>query len=128
MITADQLLAHAVGDYILQSDWMVKEKHRNSAAAGLHCIFYLLPFALLTQSMPALAIVAVSHFFVDRFRMARYVIWLKNRPWPGARPWAECRETGYPPDTPPWLSGWLFIIVDNVIHIVLNGAAIQYFG
>ena len=24
--------------------------------------------------------------------------------------------------------GWLFIIVDNVIHIALNGAAIHYFG
>ena len=29
MISGDQIIAHMVGDYILQTDWMVKEKtHR----------------------------------------------------------------------------------------------------
>ena len=33
-----------VGDYILQSDWMVREKGRNSFACMVHCIAYGLPF------------------------------------------------------------------------------------
>jgi hypothetical protein len=44
MITANQLVAHAVGDYILQSDWMANEKTKRSLAALLHVMTYALPF------------------------------------------------------------------------------------
>ena len=37
-------------------------------------------------------------------------------------------ETGYAEDMPPWLSRWLFIVVDNTMHIVINGLAIRYLG
>lgn len=33
LVTADQLVAHAVGDYILQSDWMANEKTKQHTAA-----------------------------------------------------------------------------------------------
>ncbi len=36
--------------------------------------------------------------------------------------------TGYPEDTPDWLSVWLLIITDNTLHIIINGLAIYYFG
>jgi hypothetical protein len=128
MFTADQIVAHFVGDYILQSDWMVREKGHSALGAFVHVIFYTLPFLLLTQQPVALAIIAGSHFVIDRWRLARFVIWAKNRPWPGSRPWSECRDTGYPPDVPVWLSTWLMILVDNVLHILINGAALHYFG
>lgn len=128
MFTADQLVAHMVGDYILQSDWMVREKGRNSFACAVHCVAYALPFLLLTTNPYTLAIIVVSHFFIDRWRLARYLIWLKNRPWPSSFPWKECVATGYPPNTPPWLAGWLFILVDNTLHVMINGAAIYYIG
>ena len=48
MFTADQLVAHAVGDYILQSDWMANEKTKRSLAAAVHALTYALPFLLLT--------------------------------------------------------------------------------
>ena len=38
LITADQLLAHAVGDYVLQSDWMATEKATKSLAALAHAV------------------------------------------------------------------------------------------
>lgn len=128
MFTADQIVAHFVGDYILQSDWMVREKGTNSLAAVVHVVFYTLPFVLITQNPLTLAVIAGSHFAIDRWRLARFVVWAKNRPWPGSRPWAECSKTGYPPDMPIWMSTWLLIIVDNTIHIVINGLAIYYFG
>lgn len=128
MFTADQIVAHFVGDYILQSDWMVREKGANSIAAVVHVVFYTLPFVLITQNPLTLVAIAGSHFVIDRWRLARFVVWAKNRPWPGSRPWAECTKTGYPPDTPIWMSTWLLIIVDNIIHIVINGLAIYYFG
>lgn len=54
MFTADQIVAHLVGDYILQSHWMATEKTKRSIAAATHAITYTLPFLLLTRSPAAL--------------------------------------------------------------------------
>ena len=125
MITADQVLAHAVGDYILQSDWMARQKVKHSYAALAHVTTYTLPFLLLTRSPAALFAIAGSHFLVDRYRLSRYVVWAKN--WLGTnRPWRECAATGYPPERPEWLAVWLLIIVDNSMHITCNGLALAY--
>ena len=125
MLTADQLVAHAVGDYILQSDWMAQEKTKRSLAALCHVGVYLVPFVLLTHSPLALTAIGASHFVIDRWRLARYVVWIKN--WMGAnKPWSECTATGYPPDRPPWLTTWLLIIVDNILHVTCNGVALYY--
>ncbi len=126
MITADQLVLHAVGDYILQSDWMATEKTKKNVAALAHVVTYALPFLLLTTSPAAIAFIAGTHFIIDRWRLARFVCWAKNWPWPGRRPWHECTTTGYPSDRPPWLATWLMIIADNVMHVALNGVALRW--
>ena len=129
MITADQLVAHAIGDYILQSDWMAQHKTRLNQAAALHAVCYALPFLCLRPSATAIAVIIVTHFIIDRFRLARFVCWVKEWvSWPLARPrpWAECSATGYAPNKPPWLSVWLMIIADNVMHVCINGAALAY--
>ena len=124
MFTADQIVAHLVGDYVIQSDWMANEKTKQSVAAGAHAITYTLPFALITQSALALGIICGTHFIIDRWRLARYVVWLKEQPWPGRRPWSECTATGYAPEKPAWMSVWLMIWADNTLHIIINGVAI----
>jgi hypothetical protein len=128
MITADQLLAHALGDYVIQSDWMANEKTKRSLAALVHALTYALPFLLLTSSPGALAIIVSTHFVIDRWRLARFVVFAKNflgprSKWPR---WSECSQTGYPSDRPPWLAVWLLIIADNVLHVFINGAAIRW--
>jgi Protein of unknown function (DUF3307) len=126
VITADQLVAHAVGDYVLQSDWMANEKTKRSVAALAHVVAYSLPFMFLRPSLAAMAVIAVTHFVIDRWRLARYVVWLKNFLGPGNPPWATCSATGYPAERPPWLSVWLLIIADNVLHVLINGAALRW--
>lgn len=126
MITADQLFCHAIGDYVLQSDWMATEKTKRSVAALCHVLTYMLPFLFLRPSLAALAFIVSTHFVIDRWRLARYVCWLKNRPWPGALPWKDCTLTGYPPDRPPWLAFWLLIIADNLMHVACNALALSY--
>ena len=118
MFTADQIVAHLVGDYILQSHWMATQKVRNSLAAAVHAVTYTLPFAFITRSLPALALICGTHFVVDRWRLARFVVWIKN----GAR--GPVTATGYTDDVPPWLAVWLLIIADNVLHILINGAVL----
>lgn len=126
MITADQLVAHLVGDYILQSHWMATEKTKRSIAALAHVVCYSLPFLFLTASPMALWFILASHFVIDRWRLARFVVWVKNFLGPGNRPWSECSATGYAPDLPPWLATWLLIIVDNTMHLLCNGLALRY--
>jgi len=76
--TAHQLVAHLVGDYLLQSDWMAQNKTQSSLPALAHSLTYTLPFLLLTTSWKALLFIAATHFILDRFRLARYVCWAKN--------------------------------------------------
>lgn len=127
MITADQLVAHAVGDYILQSDWMANEKTKRSTAAFAHAFTYTLPFFLLTQRPVPLLVILGSHFVIDRWRLARYVVWAKNWLAPTRNlSWKECTGTGYAPDRPPWLAVWLLIIADNTLHVICNGLALRF--
>lgn len=123
-VTADQIVAHLVGDYIIQSDWMAQKKGSDSLVAGIHAVTYTLPFLLLTLDPTALALICGSHFLVDRFRLARFVTFAKNWPWPGAAAWADCDGTGYPADRPKWMTVWLLIIADNTIHLLCNAAAL----
>lgn len=134
MITADQLLAHAVGDYILQSDWMANEKTKRSIAALVHVLTYGLPFLLLRPSVGAYAVIVVTHFVIDRWRLARHIVMLKNvfghpatytERMPLDLPMYGT-STGYAEDTPPFLAVWLFIIADNILHVTINGLALRY--
>lgn len=130
MITADQIVIHAIGDYVIQSDWMANVKTKKHLPAIAHVATYAPPFLLLTQSWRALLFIAITHFIIDRWRLARYICWLKNYLAPRSAwtpPWSEVKDSfGYPKDRPPWLAGWLMIITDNVMHIICNGIAIYY--
>jgi hypothetical protein len=78
-----QLLCHLWGDYILQSDWMAQNKTKSSLAAFVHAFFYMLAFLFLHPSVAAFAAMFWTHFFIDRYRLARYMVWAKN--WIGPR-------------------------------------------
>jgi Protein of unknown function (DUF3307) len=125
VITADQLLVHALGDYILQSDWMANNKTKHWWPALAHAAIYSLPFILFQPSAAAWLVIFGTHFLIDRYRLARYVVWTKN--WLGPnQPWKDCAATGYPADRPAWLAVWLLIIADNVLHVAINGAALSW--
>lgn len=124
MFSAAQLVAHAIGDYVIQSDRMATAKTSQSLWAALHAVSYALPFLLLTRSPAALAFIAGTHFAIDRWRLARYVCWAKNAIGGSYAPWSECSATGYHKDRPAWLTVWLLIICDNVMHVCCNAAAL----
>ena len=115
----EQLLLHLIGDYITQTDWMATEKSRNTLAAFVHSIVYALPFLLVGSEQAMVAIFAM-HFLVDRFGLARFVAFAKNKITQPSLQWSDCHPTGYPPDMPGWLSASLLIVVDNTIHLSTN--------
>ena len=123
------LLAHLVGDYIIQSHWMANVKTQRSIqgwlAAVLHGATYTIPFALITQSWVALLVIGGTHVLIDHWRLARHFIWLRNQFAP--KSWRPGHTaTGTPDDVPPWLSVWLLFIADNVLHILINVAAVRW--
>ncbi|WP_396921656.1 DUF3307 domain-containing protein [Mycolicibacterium sp.] len=118
-------LAHMVGDYLIQSDWMAQEKTKRWWPAIAHAVTYGLPFLFVTQSPLALLVIVGTHAAIDRYRLARHVVWFKNQLAPKAfRP--PYTSTGYGLDRPDWLSVWLLIIADNVIHMLINVAAVVW--
>lgn len=153
MITGTQLVLHALGDYVLQSDWMATEKVKRWLPTLAHVFCYALPFLFLTQHWQALFIIAGTHAVIDHYRLARFICyaknflapretWIKERQvtatgavifvpkrtgawWPD---WKDTKGTGYAPDRPIWLTGWLYIIVDNLMHVIINGVTLYYLG
>ncbi|MCK5021238.1 MAG: DUF3307 domain-containing protein [Candidatus Peribacteraceae bacterium] len=118
------LLAHLVGDYILQSHTMAMRKTNDSVWALIHAISYTLPYLFITVDFLSLLVICVTHFFIDRFRLARFVIYAKNVSMHGK----PMTSTGYPEEVPAWLSTWLMIITDNTLHLLIGYFAIIYFG
>jgi hypothetical protein len=152
-ITAGQLLAHAWGDYVLQSDAMATQKLKSWRWALFHALAYSIPFVLfLRPSWSAWAVIVLTHAVIDRLRIARYVVYLKEwifdpraflwlvgdlweagsryevNPWksyPHPKPLSEL-PLGMDPEKPPHIAVWLLIIADNVMHVTINGAALRY--
>lgn len=142
-----QLILHFWGDYLFQSDWAANNKTSNSFACLVHATLYSLPFLLLRPSWAAFAVIFITHFFIDRFRLAKYLVYAKNFLAPpsaikeiiwrdepelpgqsGHRKlaWSNCKATGYPSETPAWMAVWLMIIADNTLHLTINYLALKY--
>jgi hypothetical protein len=119
-------LAHLAGDFLIQSEWMASKKTKHWWPAIVHGLTYTVPFLFLTQSPVALAVIDGTHIVIDRYRLARYVVWLKN--WLAPRgwnpPWAKCTATGYPPEKEPGFAIGLLIVTDNTMHLVINSVAL----
>jgi hypothetical protein len=128
-ITCDQILCHFIGDFFLQSDWVGLNKYNKFIVALAHACWYTLPFIFLTINPWALLTICLTHAIIDHYKLAAYISWAKNWLSPvRPKPWKSCCFTGNDPERPLWISVWLNIIVDNVTHIIINGAAIYYFG
>jgi hypothetical protein len=140
-----QLILHLIGDYVTQSDWMAQNKAKSTWAAFCHATVYSLPF-LLIGSLWAFLVIWSTHLLIDRFRLARFVVWAKNiifsgdfwawacaknrtdrlwSIWPRFN-WSNCSSTGYPSDAPPWLAVWLLIAADNTLHLAINALSLHF--
>ena len=109
-----------VGDYITQNDWMANTKTKNTKmgylACVIHSLLYSIPF-LFIGSWKAVLVILITHFLIDKYRLAKYVVQLKN--W-------SFTPTGFPESTPAFISVWILFIVDNIIHVSINYLALTY--
>ena len=123
-----QLLLHLIGDYLLQSGWMATNKAKSHFAAFVHALVYSLPFILIGPSLNAWLVIFVTHFFIDRYSLAKRVAIVKNylaprKHWPKN---GDLSDFGYHKCTPEFLAMWLLIITDNTLHLLINFVALKY--
>lgn len=98
------LIAHLVGDYLAQNDWMALNKKRHTWHCVVHCMVYTATLELFTGwPIWAFAIVFVTHFIQDRTDVIRG--WMKM----------VGQEKFLTGPCAPWSS----IVVDNVWHLWL---------
>ncbi len=114
----DQLICHLVGDYVLQTDWMAKNKTSSMFAAVVHSFFYALPFVLITGLSWALLVIFFTHILIDHYRLAGVIMRLKQ--W--SRQHAAPPSSGAPAD----INLMLHIVIDNTIHLTINYFSIKY--
>jgi len=106
-------LAHLVGDYIFQNDWMAAGKKQKSWICIIHVLTYLLPFYIGSVTtldghvmLPLLwwqfVLIGVQHFIQDRTSL---VVWFMHKK--GQAKFAQ------PPMAP-----WSIIVTDNILHLV----------
>lgn len=61
------VMAHLVGDYVLQGDFIAKTKGENEYHLFVHCFLYLLPFMLFVQGWQ-LGLLFSSHVIIDSLK------------------------------------------------------------
>lgn len=99
------LVGHLVGDYLLQNDWMAREKKRNDWVCNLHCsiwTFSVCWFSGAFIDLWSFTFLYLSHMLLDRYNIV---------PWYMRTIGQEQFLTG--PCAP-----WSAIVVDNVWHIL----------
>ena len=129
----EQLILHLIGDYVTQSQWMADNKTKAHWPAFAHAMVYSMPFVLLRPSSAAFLVILLTHFLIDRYRLARYVVVLKNIGFhlgrfddPDEPAFSNITATGYPDSVPAWMSVWLLIACDNTLHLLINFLALRY--
>jgi hypothetical protein len=96
------ILAHLIGDYILQNDWMALGKKRSNSICLVHVLTYLIPFLFTGLVWWGIVLIGIEHFIQDRTNIILWFMRMK-----GSAKFAE------PPIAP-----WSIILTDNIIHIL----------
>lgn len=125
-------VGHLVGDYLLQNDWLAREKKNCFVACMMHCNLWALSvcvFAGWFSHSTAMPILVVLHFLQDRWNFVPWWMRLIGQ-WDFMRSdkievTRRCHADAPVPfeevvsiDLKPGFGPWSIIVVDNVFHIV----------
>lgn len=111
------LVGHLTGDYLLQNDWIAKNKTSSTPICLLHVALYTLAsFACVELTHVAhgepmwpawaWALIAAPHFVIDRWRLAT----------------AFMNRAGQLDFASGVFSPWSIIVVDNSFHLLTSWA------
>lgn len=120
-----RLLAHLVGDYLLQTHYEAVEKVNHWLPATTHAAKYTAAFLPLTRNPKALAVIGGTHLILDHYRLAKHVNFTRNLLAPKSYRSVDLANAGSPEACPPGLATALMIISDNTIHMLINEWALN---
>lgn len=120
-----RLLAHLVGDYLLQSHYEAAQKTNSWVPAATHATKYAAAFLPLTRNPKALAVIGGTHMVLDHYRLAKHVNWLRNQAAPKRYRAEDLSNGGSPSEVPTGLAMALMFITDNTIHMLINEWALD---
>lgn len=106
------ILAHMIGDFVFQNDWMAKNKTSSSFVCLVHVLCYTLAFVLIVEFSAyfsggvgwpfwAYALIGITHYPIDRYGLARKYMNLN-----GQKDFADN------------MGPWSIIVVDNTLHLL----------
>lgn len=126
----EALICHLVGDFCLQNDWMASKKRMDSFCCAAHVAVYTAVFLVLTWNILALALIAGTHFAIDRCGLA--MKWCElygvGSPWDRIVDEDTGEVCGIRPSEPAYKNFWLVVIVDQTFHLVCNYAILRWLG
>ena len=109
----EQLILHLVGDYLLQNDWMARNKKMKGnlglLACIIHCSLYSIPFLLIGSPFQVVIIFA-THFLIDRWYFVKWYMNLVGQ-----------EDFAKPPTAP-----WSIFFVDNTFHLICNFIVLSF--
>jgi Protein of unknown function (DUF3307) len=106
------ILAHLIGDFFFQTDWMAAKKKSASFVCGVHAIAYLLPFLLCGLTWWQMILIGVQHFAQDRWN---FVPWFMKAK----------RSAGFMAVP---LAPWSLILTDNILHCLWIWMVVSVFS
>ena len=62
------IVCHAIGDYVLQTDFLAKTKGQNWYHLFIHCLLYSVPFYIAFGFCWQLALITILHFPIDALK------------------------------------------------------------
>jgi len=117
-----ELFCHLIGDYLIQNEWMALNKKKEGLigifSCAIHSITYCLPFLLITSLFRVL-IIAIFHYIVDRTHIVEKFIAIKNN-------LKTTENFGFPKEKPEYVSFWLYVVIDNTFHLLINHLIINF--
>ena len=97
------LLAHFIGDFLLQSDWMATRKKQSNIACSIHVILYMLPFIFVELSLIQFILIAFQHWIQDR---SKFIAWY-------------CKTFGiFQGELKQKVLPWGHFIIDQIFHVI----------
>ena len=138
-----QLLIHGLADFFFsQGSYQAINKSKSTPIALFHATLYTACFLILTLSWKALLLIGITHFFIDRYSIPKYLIFAKEwifNPKSWRATWACSDRTGYFDHVgdewgeanqnkmrPAFISVWIYIVTDNLFHLTFNYIALTY--
>ena len=105
------VMAHLIGDYILQNDWMAINKKKNSIICFIHVFLYMVPFVFTSLTLVQILLIGIQHFIQDRTAVIKWFCKITGKFQ------SENNNNGLP---------WGHFIVDNIFHAIWIMLVIEF--